>query len=127
MFGGQLANGNAVNNLWILEIDKKNSLKWTDASRLTKGKPPEPRFDHTMDRIREMLIIVGGRSKMEFIESVFVLDLETLAWTNIRIRAKTGHTRAILRAEHSSAVSRHEHKIYIFGGLDNHFKLSNEL
>ena len=80
-----------------------------------------------MDRIREMLIILGGRSKMAFTETVYVLDLETLAWTNIKIRAKADHTQSILRAEHSSAVSRFENKIYIFGGLDSDFKLANEL
>ena len=45
-----------------------------------------------MDRIREMLIVLGGRSKMAFIETVFILDLETLAWTNIEIKAKSEHT-----------------------------------
>ena len=127
-----------MNDLWILEADEKkqgkskeanngSALKWTDASRLTQGKPPEARFDHTMDRLREMLVVLGGRSKTAFIETVYVLDLETLAWTNVHIRHETGHCPAVLRAEHSSAVSRHENKIYIFGGLDSHFKLSNEL
>ena len=93
MFGGQDRNGDAVDDLWVLEIDtKKKGFKWTDASRLTQGQPPEARFDHTMDRIREMLIVLGGRSKMAFTETVYILDLETLAWTNIEIKAKSEHT-----------------------------------
>ena len=64
---------------------------------------------------------------MAFIETVFILDLETLAWTNIQIKAKSEHTQTLLRAEHATAVSRHENKIYIFGGLDSQFKMCNEL
>ena len=127
MFGGQNAKGDAVNDLWVLEPDKKSAFKWTDASRLTKGKPPDARFDHTMDRLRELLVVLGGRSKTAFVDTVYVLDLETLVWTNIALRSKPGHSRAVLRAEHSSAVGRHDTKIYIFGGLDSAFKLSNEL
>ena len=32
-----------------------------------------------------------------------------------------------MRAEHATAVSRFENKIYIFGGLDNEYKMTNEL
>ena len=32
-----------------------------------------------------------------------------------------------MRAEHSTAISQFENKIYVFGGLDSEFKLTNEL
>ena len=45
-----------------------------------------------MDRLQELLVIVGGRSKTAFIETVFTLDLEKLVWTQIRIKPKEDHT-----------------------------------
>ena len=32
-----------------------------------------------------------------------------------------------MRAEHSTVISQFENKIYVFGGLDFEFKLTNEL
>ena len=58
---------------------------------------------------------------------MFTLDLEKLIWTQIKLKPKEGHTQHLMRAEHSTAISRFENKIYIFGGLDFEFKLTNEL
>ena len=93
MFGGQNSNGDAVGDLWILEVDhKQKGFRWTNSTTLISGCPPDARFDHTMDRLQELLVIVGGRSKTAFIETVFTLDLEKLVWTQIRIKPKEDHT-----------------------------------
>ena len=82
MFGGQNSNGDAVNDLWILEADhKQKGFQWVNRNTMICGSPPDARFDHTMDRLQELLVIVGGRSKTAFIDTVYTLDLEKLIWT----------------------------------------------
>ena len=84
-----------------------------------------------MQRLRENLVILGGRNRQSFVRTVYLLDLCTLLWTNIILKApdercpqaKTG----IERAEFACAGSRYEDKIYIFGGIDSTFVLTNEV
>jgi len=45
MFGGQLSNGDASADLFILRSLKKG-LTWSSGANLCTGKPPEARFDH---------------------------------------------------------------------------------
>lgn len=96
-----------------------------------QGKAPEPRFDHSMCRLRENLVVLGGRSRMEFTKSIYLLDLCKLVWT--RLAHKTNDEdiatsqMGLERAEFACGASRQEDKIFIFGGIDSTFVLTNEV
>ena len=61
-------------------------------------------------------------------QSIYLLDLCKLVWTNVALKtdgipeAKTG----LQRSEFACTGSRYEDKLYIFGGLDSNFVLTNE-
>lgn len=82
-----------------------------------------------MCRLRENLIVLGGRNRQSFVKSVYLLDLCTLVWSQIRLMDNAMHTArlAVERSEFSTAGSRQENKIYIFGGIDSTFCLTNEV
>ncbi len=129
MFGGQLANGEASGELYVLRAMKKG-LFWQHGSKLCQGKAPEARFDHAMHRIRDNLIIMGGRNRTCFLPTVHLLELTQLMWTNISLKISPERPQAktaFERAEFAVAGSRHENKIYIFGGVDKNFVLTNEV
>ena len=85
MFGGQTPNGEAHGEMHIMRVQQKKGLTWQSGESLCTGKGPEARFDHQMFRIRENLVIMGGRNRTNFITSVYLLDLCTLAWTKIAL------------------------------------------
>lgn len=62
MFGGQTANGEATGELYVLRATKKG-IYWQHGSTLCKGKGPEARFDHTLQRLRDNLVVFGGRDR----------------------------------------------------------------
>ena len=76
-----------------------------------------------MCRLRENLVVLGGRNRQSFITSVFLLDLCTLVWSQISLIDNAAHTAKLIleRSEFSTAGSRQENKIYIFGGIDSTF------
>ena len=76
-----------------------------------------------MCRLRENLVVLGGRNRQSFITSVYLLDLCTLVWSQISLIDNNTHTAKLIleRAEFSTAGSRQENKIYIFGGIDSTF------
>ena len=128
MFGGQMANGEASGELYVLRALKKG-LAWVSGSKMCQGKSPEPRFDHAMHRLRDNLVVLGGRNRTSFTPTVYLLDLTQLLWTNVQL--KTGPDQPLAksvleRAEFGVAGSRFENKVYIFGGIDNNFVLTNE-
>ena len=87
LFGGQMANGEASKDLWILR-PLKSGLSWRNGSSLCDGKGPDARFDHCMYRLRDNLVILGGRARTHFVSSVYLLDLCKLVWTNIELKPR---------------------------------------
>lgn len=128
MFGGQLMNGEPCGDLYILR-ETKRGLTWSLGSNLTNGTQPEPRFDHQMTRLRENLVVFGGRNRINFIKTVYLLDLCTLNWCNIALKSEEGSNLELTldRAEFSCAGSRQENKIFIFGGIDENFLMTNKV
>ena len=47
MYGGQMSNGDASSDLWVLRSLKKG-LSWVNGDKICEGKGPGPRFDHAM-------------------------------------------------------------------------------
>lgn len=56
-------------------------------------------------------------------EEITVLNLENLHWITIDLMKNA----IIERAEHSTAVSEDQTKIYIFGGVKGDFLLSHKI
>ena len=83
-----------------------------------------------MHRIRDYLVIMGGRNRTCFLPTIHLLDLTQLVWTNVALKSCEDYPQAksvLERAEFGVAGSRHENKIYIFGGVDRNFVLTNEV
>lgn len=108
LFGGQTADGEASSGLYILRPLKKG-LTWQNGDSLCQGgQGPEARYDHSMCRVRENLVVLGGRTRTEFITSVYLLDLSSLVWTRITLKQDESQMNklALERAEFSCAGSR---------------------
>ena len=86
MYGGQTSNGEASSDLWVLRSLKKG-LNWVRGDKICEGKGPGPRFDHAMCRLRENLVILGGRNRFQFVSSVYLLDIERLVWSQIAVHS----------------------------------------
>lgn len=81
-----------------------------------------------MCRLRDNLVVFGGRNRFSFVPSVYLLDICTLVWLRIEVRSRTGEamdSAMLQRSEFSTAVSRYEDRIFIFGGIDSKFVLTN--
>jgi len=83
-----------------------------------------------MQRIRENLVVFGGRDRNIFLPSIYLLDLCTLVWSTVALRSGPEHpqNKALLaRAEFACAGSRFEDRIFIFGGINGNFELMSEM
>ena len=80
MYGGQLSNGEASDDLWVLRSLKKG-LSWVNGDKICEGQGPGPRFDHAMCRLRDNLVVIGGRNRFSFVPSVYLLDICSLIWS----------------------------------------------
>ena len=69
-----MSSNEASGELYILELGKKE-LAWHKGSEICKGKPPLPRFDHTMEMLKYNLIVIGGRDLRQFHNSVHMLSV----------------------------------------------------
>lgn len=95
----------------------------------TKGKPPCPRFLHSMVYCQRLkyLVVFGGRvdikDEKEYtcFNDVFLFWIEQSMWVNVKV---TG-TVPTERAGHCADVCGND--IYIFGGVSNSFYCSSEI
>lgn len=78
------------NELWLLKIGK-NPVEWIKIENL-KGKPPLPRYQHSMNYYenKEIIIIHGGRndhfnSESFSMNTTFIIDLCRWQWIEVRI------------------------------------------
>lgn len=88
MFGGVSSDNAPVpQELYLLKLWQKPLIfKKVE----TKGQRPEPRIDHTMHYLRasQLLAVIGGRHshfRHQFIDSVFLLKLGSMTWTQIDV------------------------------------------
>ena len=121
IFGGKTKeDGGLSNDLWILIMGQK-PFTWTKANTL--GKPPSPRFFHSMDYYEKSnyLIVHGGRndelSATSALDDTYVLDLENLGWVKVELYSNSNNFKVISRYGHKSAIF--SNKLIIFGGMNN--------
>ena len=83
----------------------------------TKGKPPIPRIEATMNFNSEnnLIVIYGGRNdnKNEVYNDIVLLDMENMCW----IQTKFWGDSPLKRSEHNAVVI--SNKLIVFGGVNN--------
>jgi hypothetical protein len=129
IFGGKTEeNGGLSNDLWILMMGQK-PLTWMKPN--ITGKPPSPRYFHTMDYYEKAnyLIVHGGRndelSDTSALDDTFVLDLDNLEWVKVELYSNTIDFKVISRYGHKSTIF--SNKLIIFGGMNNNNYIGSSL
>ena len=126
LFGGKSNDDVLSNEVYVIKLGRKP----VEITKLAlKGKPPSPRYFHTVNFFEEgnILIVYGGRNDMSedyALGDMFILDLGKLEW--IEAKLYTDHNKNILgRCGHSSLISNR--KLIIFGGMNNNNYLGSTL
>ena len=121
IFGGKTKeDGGLSNKMWILMIGSKK-LKWYSPD--IKGKPPSPRYFHSMSYYDKgnILIIHGGRndavSENAALNDTFVFDLENFEWMEVHLYFQLSRFKVLNRCAHQSIVF--SNKLIILGGMNN--------
>ncbi|WBW72398.1 cell end marker Tea3 [Schizosaccharomyces osmophilus] len=130
LFGGivneEYSNDILVMNLQGLPIspksyftDKENALRWSELP-LQSSSPPG-RCNHATTMIGNKLIVHGGKNKTGLLGDLWLLDLDTMSWTEIRPVGgfpcpREGHKFVPLG-----------NKFYMYGGFDENQVIRNEL
>ena len=113
-FGGYNENKIPTNLFFKMEIGVKPVVFEIPK---TKGKPPSPRIQATMNFNSEnnLIVIHGGRNdlKNEVYNDIVLLDMENMCW----IQTKFWGEKPLHRSEHSAVVI--SNKLFIFGGITN--------
>ncbi|CAI9091209.1 OLC1v1026171C1 [Oldenlandia corymbosa var. corymbosa] len=109
MFGGEDRQRRLLNDVQILDLE---TMTWSSFE--TTQTPPAPRFDHAAALHAERyLLIFGGCSHSIFFNDLYVLDLETLEWSQPQIQGDLVQPRA----GHAGVTM--DENWYIVGGGDN--------
>ena len=113
-FGGYNDNKIPTNLFFKMEIGVKPAVFEIPK---TKGMPPSPRIEATMNFNSEnnLIVIYGGRNdlKNEVYNDIVLLDMENMCW----IHTKFWGEKPLHRSEHCAVVL--SNKLFIFGGINN--------
>ena len=129
IFGGKSKEeGGISNQLWILVTGKK-PLEWLQPT--TKGKPPSPRYFHSMSFFERgnCLIIHGGRNETLSdnlaLNDTFLFDLENFEWLRVELYSGIKDFKVLNRCGHQSMI--YLDKLIILGGMNNNNYLGSTL
>ena len=129
VFGGKSKEeGGISNQLWILVTGKK-PLEWILPN--TKGKPPSPRYSHSMSFYERgnFLIIHGGRndsiSDNIALNDTYLFDLENFEWMKVELYSGMKDFKVLNRCGHQSMI--YLYKLIIVGGMNNNNYLGSSL
>ncbi|WVZ73093.1 hypothetical protein U9M48_021441 [Paspalum notatum var. saurae] len=109
MFGGEDSKRRLLNDLHILDLD---TMMWEEVK--TEKGGPAPRYDHSAAVYADQyLLIFGGSSHSTCFNDLYLLDLQTLEWSQpdtqgAHITPRSGHAGTII-----------DENWYIVGGGDN--------
>ena len=124
IFGGINENLICTNDLLIIKRGKPLQL----FKGITKGSPPIPRCQCSMDFYEKLNVIViyGGKNDKSkdgpFFNDMFFLDLQTLSWINIELNNDNIFPP---RGSHCSCLCDNE--LIIFGGINEKYLLKSDL
>lgn len=109
MFGGEDTCRKLLNDIHILELD---TMTWNKVE--ATQNPPSPRYDHaTAVHAERYLLVFGGCSHSTCFNDLYVLDLDTMEWS----QPETRGDYVSPRAGHSGITVNGNW--YIVGGGDN--------
>ena len=121
IFGGKSReDGGLSNKIWIIILGNKK-LKWINPD--IKGKPPSPRYFHSMNYYDKgnILIIHGGRndtvSENSALNDTFIFDLENFEWMEVNLYFQLSRFEVLHRCAHQSVVF--SSKLIILVGMNN--------
>lgn len=88
VFGGYGGNGQALADLWTLELGTEGDRKMRWKEEFMQGTPPTPRFDHKaaifpvgMNGTAPFkFVVLGGRDNVQMYNECNMLDMETMTW-----------------------------------------------
>ncbi|KAI5479159.1 hypothetical protein MNV49_004019 [Pseudohyphozyma bogoriensis] len=117
IFGG--GNGSmALNDVHALDVSDLSQLTWREL-RVT-GKPPIARGYHSMTLVGSKAVVFGGSDGTECFSDVFILDLETLVWQEVKPDLDLDVAGGYPRLSHSATCVGSY--LFIVGGHDGvHF------
>ena len=96
---------------------------------ITKGRPPAPRCETTMNFFEKLNVIIihGGRNEYDingpFFNDFYFFDVERLIW--IKLETNDGIIPIYPRGAHSSCIVDNE--LIIFGGFNDKYFLKSDL
>ncbi|KAK4049088.1 hypothetical protein OIO90_005558 [Microbotryomycetes sp. JL221] len=126
VFGG--GNGaNALNDLHALDVSDLEDLCW--ASLSSYGDVPGARGYHTMNLVTGLdgskCVVFGGSDGSECFGDVFILDLDTLTWSNVNFVVSLQEEGEEQQLAEAGAYPRLSHttttigsNLLVFGGHD---------
>ncbi|KAL4432921.1 hypothetical protein ABPG74_014435 [Tetrahymena malaccensis] len=119
-FGGRDDEGNILNTVRILKVDQ-NPIGWIFPE--LEGKPPSPRYGHSMNynQLLNIIVIYGGQNDNCYLNDMHILNVEFFMWYKVEIKGQ----KSINRANHC-AVS-YDSKLLIFGGLNQEGYVSSQI
>lgn len=126
VFGGLNESKVASNALFLLGVGSKNNC-WTVPD--TMGRPPSPRFQHSMvynDKLN-VIVVFGGRidvnsaSSYTCFNDLFILKMDSLTWNTVQVLGNI----PIPRSGHSFATAGT--KLYLFAGAGTNTYCSSDL
>lgn len=86
------------------------SLTWSCPS--TRGIPPTPRFGHTMTAIGKYLYVFGGSDGKRSFNTLFILDVDSLIWT----QPPCAGTPPSTRSKHCAVPLKND-SLFVWGGI----------
>ena len=84
------------------------------------GESPGPCNMHTADAYEDKIFVFRGGDGRDYLNDLHELNTKTLHWRNVQ---EAGGHRPPSRANHSSAIVKHNY--YIFGGWDGSKRLND--
>ena len=109
IFGGRDSNENPLNDVWILELNKKGDWNWERAF-VKNNEELAPRYNHSMVFYNQLMIIIGGRghnsNNIPLITQVY--DMET---------CEVFSFAGIPMNRHSNFI--YNNNIFLYGGFNS--------
>ncbi|OMJ71840.1 hypothetical protein SteCoe_29850 [Stentor coeruleus] len=126
LFGGLVAEGQAVNTLFGLYI-RDGRLVWTMIKDIS-GTPPSPRYNHAACAVKNRMFIFGGRNDYLFkttgdscLRDLFCFNVSTLKWEGLIIQGQAPDGRW------GHCMSSVGTKVLLMGGLTTKHFMSADL
>ena len=109
---GNVQDGNALNDLWELDVSAPNNPTWHN---ITPQLSPSPRFGYTLvlDSNRKRLLLFGGADQNGVVaNTLWAFDLQSDTWSELNPL----NSAPVARFDHSAAYDSTTSNMIILGG-----------